>query len=396
MFRVGRTARDIARPEILLIRRAPGRILPGLWQCVSGSLEPGERVAAGRAPRARRGDRLRPAPTSRRFYDLDLVNQFHEPSVDAIVTAAVFAVRLRPDAEPRLSHEHDGATWHALEEAHEQVIWPGYRTAIERIRDDLSDPERAAWFELTLDGQRARGGSRGRPVWPAGRLGPVIEQEDRSRRLREPSRRAPPSAAIFHSKVDTIRPTYGFEDVSLAPGTDTIEPADVDLAQTFCGIDLAIPILASAMDAVVDAADGRRAGAARRAGDPQPRGRPDALRRSGRRPRADRDGRRRRRPGAPRRGLPGSRSARTSSPAGSTRSTPRGRRPRSRRRPARPAGSGRSAPSTAPTCSSSRARSRRPATSRPSTTRCRSPSSPATCRSRSRSATRPTPRPPSR
>ena len=58
---------------------------------------------------------------------------------------------------------------------------------------------------------------------------------------------------VFHSKVDTIRPTYGFEDVSLAPGTDTVEPADVDLAQTFCGIDLAIPILASAMDAVVDA-----------------------------------------------------------------------------------------------------------------------------------------------
>ena len=58
---------------------------------------------------------------------------------------------------------------------------------------------------------------------------------------------------VFHSKVDTIRPTYGFDDVSLAPGTDTVEPTDVDLTQTFCGIDLAIPILASAMDAVVDA-----------------------------------------------------------------------------------------------------------------------------------------------
>ena len=57
----------------------------------------------------------------------------------------------------------------------------------------------------------------------------------------------------FRSKVDHLRPTYGFEDVSLAPGTSTIEPSDVDLAQTFCGIDLAIPILASAMDAVVDA-----------------------------------------------------------------------------------------------------------------------------------------------
>ena len=68
---------------------------------------------------------------------------------------------------------------------------------------------------------------------------------------------------VFHSKVDTIRPTYGFEDVSLAPGIDTIEPADVDLAQTFCGIELAIPILASAMDAVVDA---RMAGALARLG----------------------------------------------------------------------------------------------------------------------------------
>ena len=63
-----------------------------------------------------------------------------------------------------------------------------------------------------------------------------------------------PAAArrAFRSKVDSIRPTYGFEDVSLAPGTDTIEPADVDLAQLFCEVELAIPILASAMDAVVD------------------------------------------------------------------------------------------------------------------------------------------------
>jgi IMP dehydrogenase len=67
---------------------------------------------------------------------------------------------------------------------------------------------------------------------------------------------ASPSAnrRIFRSKVDDLRPTYGFEDVSLAPGTDTIEPADVELGQVFCGIELAIPIIAAAMDAVVDPA----------------------------------------------------------------------------------------------------------------------------------------------
>jgi len=58
----------------------------------------------------------------------------------------------------------------------------------------------------------------------------------------------------FDSKVDRLRPTYGFEDVSLAPGIETIEPNDVQLGQSFCGIDLAIPILAAAMDAVVDPA----------------------------------------------------------------------------------------------------------------------------------------------
>jgi IMP dehydrogenase len=77
----------------------------------------------------------------------------------------------------------------------------------------------------------------------------VIERTQVSENL-EPSPAA--QRRVFRSKVDTIRPTYGFEDVSLAPGTDTIEPADVDLAQAFCGIELAIPILASAMDAVVD------------------------------------------------------------------------------------------------------------------------------------------------
>jgi IMP dehydrogenase len=58
----------------------------------------------------------------------------------------------------------------------------------------------------------------------------------------------------FRSKVDHLRPTYGFEDVSLAPGLETIEPNDVELSQSFCGIDLAIPIIAAAMDAVVDPA----------------------------------------------------------------------------------------------------------------------------------------------
>lgn len=138
-------------PEILLLRRAAGRILPGLWQGVSGSLEAEERVVDG-ALRELLEETGFARPEVEAFFDLDLVNQFHYAGVDAILTAAVFAVRVPASAEPVLSHEHDAARWLPLDDAIAEVIWPGYREAIRRIGENLLDPTRARWFELAADG----------------------------------------------------------------------------------------------------------------------------------------------------------------------------------------------------------------------------------------------------
>lgn len=45
---------------------------------------------------------------------------------------------------------------------------------------------------------------------------------------------------------------YGFDDVALVPGTETVDPDDVDVKLRIGNIELEIPILASAMDAAVD------------------------------------------------------------------------------------------------------------------------------------------------
>ena len=50
----------------------------------------------------------------------------------------------------------------------------------------------------------------------------------------------------------TLRQAYGFDDVALAPAAVNIDPADIDLSLQIGDYQLTMPVLASAMDAVVD------------------------------------------------------------------------------------------------------------------------------------------------
>jgi len=49
-----------------------------------------------------------------------------------------------------------------------------------------------------------------------------------------------------------LRQAYGFDDVALAPAAVNIDPADIDLSLQIGDYQLTMPVLASAMDAVVD------------------------------------------------------------------------------------------------------------------------------------------------
>jgi len=140
-------------PQFLLIRRAPGRIFPGLWQCVTGGLEPGERIPMAALREVREEVGFGPADIEA-FYDLDQVTHFYDEGPDAIVAGAIFAIRVRPDAEPTLSHEHDGFRWAGREEALGLVMWPTYRDTIDRILGRALDPATERWFGLDLEGRR--------------------------------------------------------------------------------------------------------------------------------------------------------------------------------------------------------------------------------------------------
>ena len=150
--RAGETPRAV-EPEFLLIRRAPGRIFPGLWQCVTGGPEPGERIPQVALREVAEETGLGTADFEG-FYDLDMVSAFYDEGPDAIVSGAIFAIQVRPTAEPQLSDEHDAFRWAATDEARALVIWPSYGECLDRIRRCLLDPVAARWFQLDLDGRR--------------------------------------------------------------------------------------------------------------------------------------------------------------------------------------------------------------------------------------------------
>lgn len=141
------------RAEYLLVRRAPGRIFAGLWQCVTGAVEPGERVPETALREVHEETGLGPEALEG-LYDLDMAYEFYDEGPDAMVVAAAFAARVRPRAPVSLSHEHDDLRWVGRDEALRLAVWPAYAEAIDRIERRLLDPASARWFELSPDGRR--------------------------------------------------------------------------------------------------------------------------------------------------------------------------------------------------------------------------------------------------
>jgi dihydroneopterin triphosphate diphosphatase len=135
--------------EVLLLHRAAGRLLAGLWQGVSGFIEPGESIVAA-ARREVAEETAFDADVIEARYHLDYVAEFLWERSDSLVSSVYFAFRIAPGNDPVLSHEHDAFRWVPIDEALRIAVWPAYREALVRLRDNLLDADRARWFELEV------------------------------------------------------------------------------------------------------------------------------------------------------------------------------------------------------------------------------------------------------
>ena len=133
--------------EVLLGRRAEGRYMGGTWQLITGGIEPGETASQAAIREVREETGL----SITALYRVPYLTQFYRPDIDSICIAPMFAALVSADHEPTINPEHTHLEWVAIEQAHDRLMWPGDRTALEQVRSMiLSNSETAKHLCIDL------------------------------------------------------------------------------------------------------------------------------------------------------------------------------------------------------------------------------------------------------
>jgi dATP pyrophosphohydrolase len=128
--------RTPAGVEFLLLLRAPGRRLAGVWQVVHGKIESGETAVQAAIRELREETGLSPQA----MWHLEFVNTFFIADMDAVLMCPGFAVEVAADAAVRLQEESSDYRWLPLEEAKATLLWPGQKKALDEIAREILAP----------------------------------------------------------------------------------------------------------------------------------------------------------------------------------------------------------------------------------------------------------------
>jgi dATP pyrophosphohydrolase len=152
------------RVEFLALRRAEGRrLLPGIWQPVTGQRRRGERALHTAAREVLEETGLRPS----RWWALETVTLYLDASTDRLAVLPLFAAEVGPDDLVVPSKEHDAHAWLGARAAGERYLWESQRRGLDSVRRGVLRGGRLA-LALEVTNWLKRTGAR-RPRRPAPR-----------------------------------------------------------------------------------------------------------------------------------------------------------------------------------------------------------------------------------
>ena len=127
--------RDGAVEHLLLRRSEHETYGAGLWQVVTGGIEPGERSADA----TRRELAEETGLAALRIFALPGVATFYFEPTDQVITSPMFGCQLAADAVPTLSAEHADYRWLAAHDALALLRYPTHHQGVRELEQWLAD-----------------------------------------------------------------------------------------------------------------------------------------------------------------------------------------------------------------------------------------------------------------
>ena len=122
------------RVEFLALRRSrTRRVLPGVWQPVTGKRSGSERSFSCAVREVREETGLVP----RRWWGLETLTLYFDETSDSIVALPLFAAEIGPRDRVRLSSEHDAHRFLPAREAGRRFLWEAQRRGLEAVRREV-------------------------------------------------------------------------------------------------------------------------------------------------------------------------------------------------------------------------------------------------------------------
>ena len=124
---------DNNNPVYLLLKRSNDQLYPGIWQCITGKINPGEEPHETAIRELQEETGLFP----KMMWTVDRVNHFFETKNNRMNLIPIFGIEVK-SREVKISHEHQSYKWCEIKEGTNMLLWTQQKKGLQSFHNMLT------------------------------------------------------------------------------------------------------------------------------------------------------------------------------------------------------------------------------------------------------------------